>query len=175
MTAKFICSAADLADILELSEPQIFNLARSGVVVRVEKGKYDLPRSMKNYFESKLDDATGNPESLIEQRTRLTRYQADLAHIQLLTARTQNFPAALVWQWLGKLFAGLRSQLLAIPSSIAVNLPHIEKSDVLAIDDLIRDALTECGRMPIPRELEKAVDVHIHDGVKNEKSKKEKS
>lgn len=152
MTAKFICSAADLADILELSEPHIFNLARAGVVVRVEKGKYDLPRSMKNYFEARLDEQVGNPESLIEARVRLTRAQAGKAELELSELRGKLLPFDIVTEYWNKIFNAVKSRMMALPQQIALDL-GLDREAVTKIDDHVRDILDDAKYAPFPPEL----------------------
>jgi len=76
------CSRVDLADVLDLSEQRVGILTKTGVLTRGSKG-YDLRAAIRAYLHF-LRSQTG---SLTQERTRLTKAQADLAKLNL-QART---------------------------------------------------------------------------------------
>jgi phage terminase Nu1 subunit (DNA packaging protein) len=169
----FTCTAGDLAEALGLSEPQIFNLARSGVVIKTGRGQYDLARSMRNYYERQLDESVGNPQSLIEQRTRLTRYQADLALLQLQQARRDYLPLAICVSYFQRIMISIKSQLMAIPSEIGTQFPGVEREAIMEIGEIIRRALSDAASIPVDPELTGQFQRHIKTFAEEMNAEKE--
>ena len=149
---QFLCSAADLAAALDLSEPQVFNLARSGVVVKTGRGVYDLVTSMKNYFDVHLDEQIGNPESLIEARVRLTRAQAGKAELELAELHCRLIPFDIALEYWNKIFHAIQSRMLALPQQVAFDL-GLDREAIIKIDDHVRAILDDAKHAPFPPEL----------------------
>jgi phage terminase Nu1 subunit (DNA packaging protein) len=149
---QVLCSADDLAGVLDISAAQIFNLARAGVAVKVARGKYDLVASMKNYFDVRLDEQIGNPESLIEARVRLTRAQAGKAELELAELHGRLLPFDIALEYWGKIFHAIQSRMLALPQQVAFDL-GLDREAIIKIDDHVRDILDDAGHAPFPPEL----------------------
>ena len=161
MADTLTCSRNELAVALDVTPKHIDNLFNAGVVVKQARGEYDVIQSCKNYVKFLRGTNTSEKLDLTQERTRLTKFQADLALIQLQQARREYWPVALVSRWISTLMTSIRSMLMAISSTIAVDLPHLEKSDIITITDLVRDALEQASKIPIPRDLKKAIDTHL--------------
>lgn len=80
-----------------------------------------------------------------EQRGRLAAAQADLAELKAARLRGELVEAGAVEaEWSG-ILRTVRAGMLAVPSRVAAQLPHLSRTDIAAIDAEIRAALTDLG------------------------------
>jgi phage terminase Nu1 subunit (DNA packaging protein) len=77
MLRKIVCSRVELADLLALSEQRVGVLTKTGILTRDPKG-YDLRAAVRSY----LNFARSRTGTLSNERSRLTRAQADLAELK---------------------------------------------------------------------------------------------
>lgn len=141
-------SGPELADLLGVSVETVCALALKNIVIRVSRGRYDMPESVRRYCAHLREVAAGRGGEkgvldLTEQRARLASEQADLAALKAAQIRGELVPAGEVEaRWRGVLTA-LRSRLLAVPSRVRSRVPHLSQTEVDALDGEIRDALVE--------------------------------
>jgi phage terminase Nu1 subunit (DNA packaging protein) len=79
------------------------------------------------------------------ERGRLAAAQADLATIKAAKLRGELVEAAAVEAEWSDVLRTVRASMLAVPSRVAAQLPHLSRTDVAEIDAEIRAALGEIG------------------------------
>jgi phage terminase Nu1 subunit (DNA packaging protein) len=81
-----------------------------------------------------------------EQRARLASAQADLAELKAAEKWGELLDAAKVQHKWGGVLRAVRASVLAVPSRVGARLPHLDATDLDAIDREVRAALTEIAR-----------------------------
>jgi phage terminase Nu1 subunit (DNA packaging protein) len=118
-------NAATLALVLGISRAGVSRLNVEGVLPRAGKGLFDLPACVQAYLRHKLamtKAGDGATQSLVAERSRLTKIKADAAEVEARKLAGELVPAAEIETvWLA--VAGtVRSRLLAIPTRAAPRL-----------------------------------------------------
>ena len=138
-----------LAKLFNLTAMRVQQLATDGVVVRAERGKYELWPSIRNYIKSlqerKVNQwSTGAGERGGEyegHRARLTKARADMAEVQAALLKGSTHEASAVEAVWFDMIGNARTKLLAMPSKLA---PRVHGEDNLAaIKTAIEAAVTE--------------------------------
>lgn len=143
-----LATEADMAALLGVTTTRIRDLAREGIMVKPQRGRYDVAASVKNYASRLREQAAraGRPpadaspearsakERLTEAQARLAESKADQAAGKLLDA------AEVERAWAG-ILRDLRAGLLAIPSRVGASLPHLTAHDVATLDRELRAAM----------------------------------
>lgn len=144
-----------LAKLFNLTEVRVQQLAKLGVVVRNERGKYDLWPSIRGYVRYLQDrgitrggggtDADVVGEDYNRHRARLYKARADAAELeaQLLRGRVHDADAvADVWN---DMIANARAKLLPIGRSICGILKALKTESEIQdrIDTEVINALNE--------------------------------
>lgn len=113
--------AKTLAACFGVSRRRVEQLARDGVVVRIDRGKYDLVASVQNYMGHVLaGESTANePDSLVEARRQLLNEQARRERRQNELADGQIVLVAHVEQVWTAAEAALASQLDGVAGRLA--------------------------------------------------------
>ena len=108
-----------VAKLLNISVPQVYNLANSGVIPKAENGVWDLAACAHGYIKYLQGRAGEEKRDLAMERTRLTRLQADRVELETAILRAELIPADVVKNvWTGILGA-VRSRLLSLPPRLA--------------------------------------------------------
>ena len=79
------------------------------------------------------------------ERARLAKAQADAFEIKNARARGSLIESGVVEREWSAILAAVRAGMLAVPSRVAVHLPHSSAHDVAEIDSEIRAVLGEIG------------------------------
>lgn len=148
------CSVKKLARIFNLTEMRVQQLAKMDVVVKTERGLYDLWASVKGYIRYLQDKNTkkhgleGDDNSYESQRTRVYRARAEILEAQSLAIRGELHDGACIAEMVGEGLANLRAKLLAIPNTAGPQLADEGDPNKCAaiIESLVHEALTECSR-----------------------------
>jgi len=118
-------NAATLALVLGISRAGVSRLNVEGVLPRAGKGLFDLPACVQAYLRHKVamtkagDVAT---QSLVGERSRLTKIKADAAEVEARKLAGELVPAAdIEAAWL-TVAGAVRSRLLAIPTRTAARI-----------------------------------------------------
>jgi phage terminase Nu1 subunit (DNA packaging protein) len=148
VTQKFI-STGELAQRLGLSSRRVATLASEGVITRTPKG-FDEADAIRCYAEHMRRAAVGKrgdgkASGAGEERQRLARLQGDaLERKNAIEAGKLVVAAEIEAEWTATVVA-CRNAILAAPTRIQSDLPHLTAHDVATIDRHLREALTLLG------------------------------
>ena len=134
-----------VAKLLNISTPQVYNLANSGTIPKSDNGVFDLAACAHGYIKYLQGRAGEEKRDLAMERTRLTRLQADKVELETAILRAELIPADVVkGVWTGILGA-VRARLLALPSRLAaVGFGSVTQADLEhTATDLVHEALNE--------------------------------
>jgi terminase small subunit / prophage DNA-packing protein len=141
-------TAEQLASLVGLSSAAVSTLARRGVMIRGERGKFNLEASVRAYCAHLRSAAAGRgngtePTAQSTQRARLARGQAEAAELKNAARRGALVDSeAVAREWEG-ICRTLRVGMLQVPKRAAARLRHLSAQDVRAIDAEVRAVLTE--------------------------------
>lgn len=141
-------TTAALAELLGISERALRQHAANGVLVQVGRGRFDRDASVRTYCEHLREMAAGRGgaaavETLSAERARLAKEQADQYALKNAGLRGELLDAKECERKWTDACRCIRSAMLAIPSRVRQQLPHLTRTDAALIDDEIRRALTE--------------------------------
>ena len=99
---------------------------------------------------------------IAEEKTRLTKAQADKAELEVSELEGQLIPAQLVQDTWTDFVANARAKLLALPSKIAHQVIALDKyaEAELLIKENVHDALSELAEDGIPTKYADRVEQH---------------
>lgn len=136
---------AQLANLLGLTSRRVRDLVSDGVIPRVAPARFDARAATRAYCEwlrEKASRGKGSQDPAYrEERTRLSRHQADKAELANATLRRELIPAAEVENTWSLILRNVRAEMLAVPSRVQARLAGLSRSDVAVIDREIRDGL----------------------------------
>ncbi|MCC3245095.1 hypothetical protein LG047_07155 [Methylocystis sp. WRRC1] len=138
----------ELAKLLGVHERTIRDLVDREVIVKAERGKYELAASVRAYCEHLRHVASGRGgesgvSTLTAARARLAREQADAAALKNAALRGEMIAAAEVAAAWRMIMTGVRSRMLAIPSRVRAAIPHMTLSEVDIVEREVVDALKD--------------------------------
>jgi phage terminase Nu1 subunit (DNA packaging protein) len=149
------CSVKKLARIFNITEVRVQQLAKMEVIVKTERGLYDLWLSVKGYIRY-LQDRTGKKSGGIDgdensyetQRTRVYKARAEILEAQSQAIQGQLHDAACITEVVGEGLANLRAKMLAIPNTAGPRVADESDPNKCAamIETLIHEALAECSK-----------------------------
>lgn len=136
-----------LARLFSLTAVRVQQLAKDGIVIKAERGRYDLWGSIRGYIkflqERRVNQWDGGEkgDDWQKERARLTRAKADMAEMQAAILKgTVHEASAVEAVWTDHLMA-CRAKLLAMPKKLA---PRVQGTDkITAIEAEIDAAVTE--------------------------------
>ncbi|MFA5424421.1 MAG: hypothetical protein WC374_11255 [Phycisphaerae bacterium] len=149
--------------MLGITDRQVRNLVKDGVFERTGRGQYDIDSCVFAYIRYLRETLKGDSESLTDQRTRLVRAQADKAELDLEVARGNNLPLDLCGNFMHSILNAVRSRLLAMASTLKTDIPGLDNETVIAIDNHIRDVLSEVSKTGIPANLSRRLAQYVGD------------
>jgi len=143
-------NGAGLCELLDMTPGMVTELKKRGIAVHLGHDAYDLAATVRAYVQHLRGTASGrggeeHVASLTAERARLAREQADGIAMKNAQARGELLPAAEVARVWSDTLRGLRARLMALPSRLRADLPHLSASDVAQIDREMRDTLSEIG------------------------------
>jgi phage terminase Nu1 subunit (DNA packaging protein) len=161
----------DLAEHLDLSTKRISELIRDGILPS-KMGRsplnIDVCRIAYISYLRKLGGYNKRSGSgdIAEEKTRLTKAQADKAELEVSSLEGELIPAKLVQDTWSELVANVRAKLLGLPSKIAHQVIAVEtyQDAELIIKDQVYETLDELsGTNGIPTEYAERVEEHQAD------------
>ena len=147
-----------IATLLKLTERRVQQLVKDGILPRPVKGHNEPIACVHAYIDYLKKLITGGGElSLTDERTRLTKYQADLAQILLKEAQGEFVTAKKTTQVWGAIVANIRQKLLGLSSLLAPIFggSHTTGEVKERIDSAIHEILNELTN-PDPEALARA-------------------
>tara|TARA_R110000772_G_C13006010_1_gene408796 strand:+ start:54 stop:554 length:501 start_codon:yes stop_codon:yes gene_type:complete len=157
----------ELAEHLDLSTKRISELIRDGILPS-KMGRsplnIDVCRIAYISYLRKLGgyNKRSGGGDIAEEKTRLTKFQADKAELEVNQLEGKLIPAQLVQDTWTDFVANVRAKLLGLPSRIAHQVIALEtypEAEQL-IKENINDALSELGENGIPTEYADRVEQH---------------
>ena len=145
----------ECADWLDISSRRFRELLDEGVIVRADKGGYDLKSVVKQYIRQQREIAAGrgggeSQAIKADEDARLARARADKAEMELAEARGQLIPADQIADTWNAAVQIMRTRVLAIPTKAA---PRVGSKDIATAEKVIRDevveALSELSRVEV--------------------------
>lgn len=149
---RVVTTAEQLADLFDLTKVRVHQLVTEGIVVKVERGVFDLMESVRGYVRflkqrkvNQYDTVGDDPGDWQRERARLTRAKADMAEMQAAILKgTVHEAKAVESVWTDHLLA-CRAKLLSMPKKLAPRIHGVVKltSIETEIDAAITEALNE--------------------------------
>ena len=157
----------EVAEHLDLSTKRISELIRDGILPS-KMGRsplnLDVCRIAYISYLRKLGGYNKRSGSgdIAEEKTRLTKAQADKAELEVSELEGQLIPAQLVQDTWTDFVANARAKLLALPSKIAHQVIALDKyaEAELLIKENVHDALSELAEDGIPTKYADRVEQH---------------
>ena len=84
------------ARLLNIGVPQLYNLANSGHIPKSDNGVWDLGACAHGYIKYLQGRSGEEKRDLAQERTRLTRLQADRVELETAILRAELIPALVV-------------------------------------------------------------------------------
>jgi phage terminase Nu1 subunit (DNA packaging protein) len=145
-----------VARYLDLSERQVFDFARTGLIPRAKPGRYDLEACVRAYCAHIREVAAGRASSdgtasLVAERARLAREQADNQAMKNAQLRGELVPANEVEEANLAVHSAVQRRLLGIPKRVAplVAVEHEPRACEAVLREYIEEALQEVAELEI--------------------------
>jgi len=143
----------DLAELFDLTDRRIQQLADEGIIKKSKRGEYELFPSIQGYIHFLKSAANGTSSGLAEQRLRQAKAKADREELELkaLTGDLVDKTDAIA-AW-GEAVQMMKTMLLSIPAKVAQSV-RVAKSDAEAqrlIEERIKKALNTIANVEIQR------------------------
>ena len=157
----------ELAEHLDLSTKRISELIRDGILPsKMGRSPINIDVCRIAYISYLRKLGGYNKKSgggdIAEEKTRLTKAQADKAELEVSELEGQLIPAQLVQDTWTDMVANVRSKLLGLPSRIAHQVIALEtypEAEQL-IKENVHDALSELADNGIPTKYADRVEQH---------------
>jgi len=157
----------EVAEHLDLSTKRISELIRDGILPsKMGRSPLNLDVCRIAYISYLRKLGGYNKRSgggdIAQQKTRLTKAQADKAELEVSELEGQLIPAQLVQDTWTDFVANARAKLLALPSKIAHQVIALDKyaEAELLIKENVHDALSELAEDGIPTKYADRVEQH---------------
>jgi phage terminase Nu1 subunit (DNA packaging protein) len=157
----------ELAEHLDLSTKRISELIRDGILPsKMGRSPLNLDVCRIAYISYLRKLGGYNKRSgggdIAEEKTRLTKAQADKAELEVSELEGQLIPAQLVQDTWTDFVANARAKLLALPSKIAHQVIALDKyaEAELLIKENVHDALLELSDNGLPSKYADRVEQH---------------
>jgi phage terminase Nu1 subunit (DNA packaging protein) len=145
---------AALANIFNITQVRVQQLAKMGVIVKASRGTYLLWASVKGYIKYLQERAAGKGMGEGEageyekQRTRVYRARAEILEAQSMAMRGELHDASCIAEVMGEGLANMRAKLLAIPTTAGPRVADETDPNKCAalIETLLHEAMAECSK-----------------------------
>lgn len=140
-----------LARLFNLTAVRVQQLAKDGVVIKGERGRYDLWGSIRGYIKflqerrvNQWDDG-GEDGDYAAHRARLTKAKADMAEMEAALRKGEAHDAEAVAKVWGDMLMNAKAKLLSMPTSLAGIIHGEESTEVIrnTIEGAVMQALNE--------------------------------
>ena len=138
-----------LAQLLDISERRVQQLASQGVISKPEGRQYDLIASVRGYVHYLRKQIQGGGEaSLVDERASHERLKKELTALKLQREKGELVPRYQAEEWLMTLVGEAKVALLGLPRRLAPSLILLqeEKGVEFQLREEVRRILKELGR-----------------------------
>jgi phage terminase Nu1 subunit (DNA packaging protein) len=132
--------ASTLAKLFHLTERRVQQLAKEGILTKVQSGKYDLVASVQGYVKylqeraaGRMDGSYADTSDIRIERKRLIKAQADNAECEYQIRRGELVALDVVKQILNEVAVLYGSSLDALPGRLAQELAGISDPAIVKI------------------------------------------
>jgi len=155
-----MATQTELAEHLDLSPQSISDLVRKGVIT-IKKGRspVNIDACRVQYINHLRKNAShykksGTGGDIVEESTRLKKFQADKAELEVNQLEGKLIPASLVKDTWSSLVGNAYAKLLNIPTNLAHQLLAAENYNQTfdLIKNSLNEALEELSGNGLPRE-----------------------
>jgi phage terminase Nu1 subunit (DNA packaging protein) len=135
-------TAGELARLWGCGDRMVRQLAEKGVVVRCDRGRYDLEQSTRNYIDGLRTAAAGRASrEEVTPQQRWKTAQAELAEIELVKKRGEVLDRDEVRDTWRQYILAVRQTMLGLPARIAFDVPTLSAHDRETMKETCRTAL----------------------------------
>jgi phage terminase Nu1 subunit (DNA packaging protein) len=136
------------AEHVGISRQRVSRFVREGAIPTNADGKIPHPAGLHAFIEHLTETAAGRggggaQAELAKERAALARVQREALELKTRAHRDDYVLLADVEKKWNQSCTYVRNRLLAIPSHLPTDLPHLTRHELSVIDRYIRDALTE--------------------------------
>jgi len=131
-------SIQELQDITGHSRDQLLRMAKKGIVVRLDRGKYDLPGTVQNMIEDLKE--RNKPESS-DDKKRLDSLKAEKLEMEIRNMKGELIEVDDISETVGKMIQATRSRILAHPKKAAPLL--IGCKGIVEAEDILKRQVHE--------------------------------
>lgn len=131
-----------IAKLLNITERRVQQLARENIIPKANKGKYDLVGCIQGYITYLQNTISqGECKDLKHERTRLTKFQADKALIDLQIIQGKAILIPDVEKQVANMISVVRTKLLGLPTKLAPIISN--ENDTNVIENIIKNNIYE--------------------------------
>jgi phage terminase Nu1 subunit (DNA packaging protein) len=143
MTYNNTCTLQELSDFLMLTDRRVQQLKSEGVIVKINRGQYDLVQSTQGYINFLRERAFGGVANTDQhgEKTRLITAQANIAEMNDAELRGDLVRADIVRRAIFTAARGVRNSLQTVADRLAV--PMAGESDHHEIHDMIEGEINQ--------------------------------
>lgn len=137
---------AVVARVLDLSERQVYDLVRRGIIPRARPGKYDLFACIRAYVRHIREQAAGRLSKdgdldIVAERARVAREQADGLAMKNAVTRQELVPAGDIEASRVAVHSAVVRRIRAVPRACALKVAR--ENEARTCEAIIRRALDE--------------------------------
>ena len=152
-----VCTIEQIADLLMMTPRNAQLLANSGVVVKINRGKYHRDKSTQGYIRQIREMANyGGSPDLIRERTRIAKENADKKALENAIMRKQYVHVPTIQKIMSTLIIETKNKILSSSSKAApmISAGVQSTSEIKeVIDNALYDALRDLSDLDIGRLL----------------------
>ena len=169
-----LCDVGKLADFCDLTVQRVQQLANSGVMIKTQRGQYDLHASAQAYIRyqhKQRTSATGEDGDFEKHRSRLYAARADKAEEEAKLLKGKSHDAETIADVINAMLANFLSRCLAIPTQAAPLVANSNDPNACKgiLTDAIYQALEELAAYPAQeihsRQLKRKLSAQIPDDI----------
>lgn len=133
-----------VAQLLNLSVPQIYNLVNGGTLPKSVDGTWDLAVCANSYIKYLQGRSGTEKENYNTERTRLTKAQADKVELEIGILRADVIPSGVVRDVVSAALSAMRARLIGVPTRLAAVCAGLDRISIESESRaLVHEALME--------------------------------
>lgn len=137
-----------LASLLEVSTETVRRTAAKGALAKESRGRFGFLDSVRAYIASLRETAAGRGADedqalLAKENALLARARREAQEMKNMQARGELLDASAVERQWADDWAKVKASMLTVGSRIGQQMPHLTRTDLLAIDRVIRAELAD--------------------------------